>query len=282
MKAAVFPNFQKENALDCARSVCDILHDCGIEVWIDSNYKFDFNDKEYVHFDLFDEFVKDSDFAVAIGGDGTILKCASHIVKSDTKLLGINTGRLGFMSAFESDNLEYLSRLKTGNYTVTERMMLECQIMGDDKVYTALNDITASGMYTRICDFSIFDERGRIGSYRADGAVFSTPTGSTAYSLSAGGPIIDPCMECIEMTLICPHSLFARPMIFPAWKKIRFLVNDKNRQKLYLSIDGNEPIEVLDTDVVEIRRSQHTIKLIGMNENTFYNSLNKKMMHPIK
>ncbi|MBQ7046530.1 MAG: NAD(+)/NADH kinase [Oscillospiraceae bacterium] len=282
MKAAVFPNFQKENALECARAVCDILHKCDIEVWIDSSFKNEFSDKPQVKFGLFDEFVRESDFAVAIGGDGTILKCASHIINCDTKLLGINTGRLGFMSALESDSLEHLSRLKTGDYTVTERMMLECEILGKEHVYTALNDVTASGMYTRICDFSLFDERGRIGSYRADGAVFSTPTGSTAYSLSAGGPIIDPCMECIEMTLICPHSLFARPMIFPAWKKIRFLANEKNRQKLYLSVDGNESIEVGDNDVVEIRRSPHTIKLINMNENSFYNSLNKKMMHPIK
>lgn len=282
MRAAVFPNFQKENALECARAVCDILHKCDIEVWIDSSYKSEFSDKQMIKFGLFDEFVRKSEFVVAIGGDGTILKCASHIIDCDTELLGINTGRLGFMSTLESDSLELLLRLKTGDYTVTERMMIECEILGKGHVHTALNDVTASGMYTRICDFSLFDERGRIGSYRADGAVFSTPTGSTAYSLSAGGPIIDPCMECIEMTLICPHSLFARPMIFPAWKKIRFLANENNRQKLYLSVDGNESIEVGDNDVVEIRRSPHSIKLINMNENSFYNSLNKKMMHPIK
>lgn len=282
MKAAVFPNFQKHNALKCAREVCDILHKNDIEVWVDQSYCGEFKDKSMVKFGLFDEFVKESDFAVAIGGDGTILKCASHIVKSQTKLLGINTGRLGFMSALESDQLECLKRLKTGDYNVTERMMLECEIFGKKNVYTALNDITFSGMYSGICDFTIYDEKGKIGAYRADGAVFSTPTGSTAYSLSAGGPIIDPNMECIEMTLICPHSLFARPMIFPAWKKIRFLADEKTQHNIFVSVDGNEPVGLSASDVVEIRCSEDKIKLINMNDNSFYNSLNKKMMHPIK
>ncbi len=282
MKAAVFPNFQKQNALECARAVCDILHKNNIEVWIDQSYCNEFSDKKMVKFGVFDEFVKQSDFALAIGGDGTILKCASHIVKSHTKLLGINTGRLGFMSALESDQLENLERLRTGKYIVTDRMMLECEVLGKNQVFTALNDVTISGMYTRICDFTIYDEKGKVGSYRADGAVFSTPTGSTAYSLSAGGPIIDPNLECIEMTLICPHSLFARPMIFPAWKRIRFSADGKRMPEIYMSVDGNEPIQLSAGDTVEIRCSADRIRLIGMNENSFYNSLNEKMMHPIK
>ncbi len=282
MKAAVFPNFQKQNALECARSVCDILHKNDIEVWIDSSYQKEFSDKSMVRFGLFDEFAKEADFALAIGGDGTILKCANHIFETKTKLLGINTGRLGFMSALESDQLECLKRLKTGDYNVTERMMIECEIIGSNEIYTALNDITISGMYSRICDFSIYDNSGKIGTYRADGAVFSTPTGSTAYSLSAGGPIIDPNLECIEMTLICPHSLFARPMIFPAEKKIRFLTDNKNRQNIFVSVDGNDPVALDNGKVAEIRRSDKKIHLINMNDNSFYNSLNRKMMHPIK
>lgn len=281
MKAAVFPNFQKQNALECAREVCDILHRNGIGVYVDRSYYHEFSDKPSVGFGEFDEFVRDSDFAVAIGGDGTILKCAGHIVKSHTKLLGINTGRLGFMSAIESDQLGWLKRLRTGDYSVTERMMLECET-SDGREYAALNDITISGMYSGICDFEIYDENGTIGEYRADGAVFSTPTGSTAYSLSAGGPIIDPSMECIGMTLICPHSLFARPMIFPPEKNIFLSMSDKNRQKIFVSADGNAPVELSNGDTVKIRRSADKISLINMNDNSFYNSLNRKIMRSIK
>lgn len=284
MKAAVFPNFQKNNALECARAACDILHNIDIEVWVDQSYCRDFKDKKSVKFGLFDEFVKGADFALAIGGDGTILKCASHLIECKTKLLGINTGRLGFMSALEFDQLDCLNGLKNGDYNVIERMMLECEINGNgkNKVFTALNDITMSGMYSSICDFKIFDDKGRIGAYRADGAIFSTPTGSTAYSLSAGGPIIDPGMECIEMTLICPHSLFARPMIFKADKKIKFVQDNKDNRKIYVCVDGNAPVMLEAGDIVEIRRSENKIHLINMNDNSFYNSLNKKMMHPIK
>lgn len=282
MRAAVFPNFQKDNALEYAREVCDRLHRNGIEVWIDKSYETEFQDKAAVRFGCFDEFVKDADLAVAIGGDGTILKCAGHITDCKAKLLGINTGRLGFMSAIESDELEYLDRLKTGDYNVTQRMMLECRIPCSNKVYRALNDITISGMYTGICDFNIYDEKGAIGEYRADGVIFSTPTGSTAYSLSAGGPIIDPDMDCIEMTLICPHSLYARPMVFPPEKQIRFRTSDKNRQSVFVSVDGNENMTVSNGEIVDIRRSDQKINLIHMNDNTFYNALNRKIMHSIK
>ena len=133
MKAAVFPNFQKNNALECARAVCDILHNIDIEVWVDQSYCRDFKDKKSVKFGLFDEFVKGADFALAIGGDGTILKCASHLIECKTKLLGINTGRLGFMSALEFDQLDCLNGLKNGDYNVIQRMMLECEINGNGK-----------------------------------------------------------------------------------------------------------------------------------------------------
>ena len=114
------------------------------------------------------------------------------------------------------------------------------------------------------------------------GVVFSTPTGSTAYSLSAGGPIIEPEMECIEMTLICPHSLFTRPMIFSPDKKIKFQNTLESNPDIFVSVDGGEPIKLSVNSCVEISCSKHKIKIIDMKENTFYNSLNKKLMYPIK
>lgn len=282
MKAAIFPNFQKKNALDCARSICDILHRNDIEVWVDHSYRNEFADKKMVEFGSFDSFVKESDFAIAIGGDGTILKCAGHIIGSSTKLLGVNTGRLGFISSIEYVELDYLEKLKTGEYSINERILLECRISGDQKVYTALNDIAVTGMYSGICDFEIHDEKGMIGEYRADGVVFSTPTGSTAYSLSAGGPIIDPDLKCIEMTLICPHSLSARPIIFPPHKKICFKSSDKNRQSVFVNVDGKLSASLSNGETVEISCSPDRISLVNMNDFSFYKSLNDKIMHPIK
>lgn len=284
MKAAIFPNFQKKNALECARKLCDILNENDIEVYVDNNFKNEFTDKQYVRYGLFDEFVRMSDFAIAIGGDGTILKCAKHIISTDTRLLGINTGRLGFMSALEYSQLDQISYLKSGKYNISERMMINARIDSSGSIYEleALNDVSVSAAYSNICDFDIYSDDQIIGSYRADGVVFSTPTGSTAYSLSAGGPIIEPEMECIEMTLICPHSLFTRPMIFSPNKKITFRNSFDSNPDIFVSVDGGEPIKLSVNSCVEITCSSHKIKIIDMAGNTFYNSLNKKLMHPIK
>lgn len=285
MNTAVFPNFQKKNALKCARKVCDILNNSGINVFIDEKYKNEFADKAFVKFGKFSEFVVSAEIIIAIGGDGTILKCAKQIVESGSNscLMGINTGRLGFMAALEYGQLNLLENLISKNYSVVERMMIEAEIFdGSGRIITALNDVTISGMYSKICDFEVYSNNSRIGKYRADGVVFGTPTGSTAYSLSAGGPIIDPEMECIEMALICPHSLFARPMVISAEKKIIFIPSDDMNTDIFVCVDGNDPVKLKKGVKVEIRRSEHKVKLIDMTGDLFYNALNSKLMQPIK
>lgn len=284
MKAVIFPNFQKNNALECARNLCDELFENEIEVYVDNSFKGEFSDKSFVKYGHFDELAKEADFAIAIGGDGTILKCAKHIIETDTKLLGINTGRLGFMSALEQSEISIIYALKTDNYKISERMMITANIDSDGTIYRleALNDVSVTSAYSNICDFNIYADNNPIGTYRADGVVFSTPTGSTAYSLSAGGPIIEPEMNCIEMNLICPHSLFTRPMIFSPERKLKFENAYKTNPELYVSVDGGEPIKLSFDSTVEICCSKHKIKLIDIKGNLFYNSLSKKLMYPIK
>lgn len=285
MNTAVFPNFQKKNALECARAVCDILYKCGVNVFIDEMYRKEFSDKAFVKFGPFSELMLNAEVVIAIGGDGTILKCAKQIVENGSKssILGINTGHLGFMAALEYGQLDLLENLSSGNYNIVERMMLEAGIPGGNgRVVTALNDITVSGMYAKICDFEVYANESRIGKYRADGVVFSTPTGSTAYALSAGGPIIDPEMECIEMALICPHSLFARPTVISADKTVVFSRTGNMNPEIYVSADGNEPALLGENTRVVIRRSDNKVRLIDMTGDLFYNALNNKLMQPIK
>ncbi|MGN0620703.1 MAG: NAD(+)/NADH kinase [Porcipelethomonas sp.] len=285
MNTAVFPNFQKKNALRCAREVCDILHEIGVNVFVDEKYYKEFSDKNFVKFGKFSEFIMSSEVIIAIGGDGTILRCAKQIVESGSsgRLLGINTGHLGFMAALEYGHLDLLKNLSKEDYSVVDRMMLEAEICdGSGRKFTALNDITISGMYSRICEFKVYSNESCIGKYRADGVIFGTPTGSTAYSLSAGGPIIDPEMECIEMALICPHSLFARPMVISAEKKITFVQTVKTDSDVYVCVDGDEPIKLKKDVKVTIRRSEHKVRLIDMTGDLFYNALNNKLMQPIK
>jgi len=279
MTVAIYPNFQKTNALECTRAVCDILHGDGFEVRADEKHREQLHDKEYVQFGSFAEFVGSADFAVAVGGDGTILKCAGHL-GSNTKLLGINAGRLGFMSSLEYSELKELSRLAKGDYKVSRRMTLDAVLHKENGTVkgNALNDVIMSSAYLKICDFSVYIDGEFFSSYRADGIAFSTPTGSTAYSLSAGGPIIEPELDAIEMTLLCPHSLYARPMLFSPHRTLCVKLGRKKDAAVYMSIDGGEPLQVNCGDSVEIKRAEKIINLIDLKKNMFYEAVSSKLI----
>ena len=187
MKAVLYPNFQKKNALSCARETCDVLDRAGIEVCVSGKFRDDFKDKR-VTFEDIGTSAHTADIVIAIGGDGTILRCAKHLMGTDTKMLGINTGTLGFMAGLEADQLDKLALLTTGEYTVSERMTIDVVTHGEDgdHTYTALNEVSARSAGFRISDFDVCSDGYLIGRYRADGVLFSTPSGSTAYALSAG------------------------------------------------------------------------------------------------
>ncbi len=286
MKAVIFPNLQKINALSCARNVCDTLNNNDFEVIADPQLRALFYDKSFVQYAPFDESVQNADFAVAIGGDGTILRCAKALMGSDAMLLGINTGRLGFMASIEPSQLHELSRLKTGDYRVSKRMML-CGDLTDEKGYTfqhftALNDIVLERQFARVIDFSVYRNEVLLGQYRADGAIFSTPTGSTAYALSAGGSVIEPEFSCIGFTLVCPHSLASRPILFSPESRLCVRLSVRDGGDIYISSDGETPVPFDSCSHLTIYRSEHTIQLVDLSGNTFFDSLNRKITHSLK
>lgn len=285
MKAALYPNFQKKNALYCAREACDVLSSAGIEVCVCERFRSEFADKPAVKYEDISESAKDADAVIAIGGDGTILRCAKHLMGTETKLLGINTGTLGFMAGLEADQLEKLKLLKTGEYEVSDRMTLDVyiDIGGEEKVFTAMNEVCIKSVTSRICDFSVYSDDYLIGNYRADGVLFSTPTGSTAYALSAGGPVIEPDLECIEMTQLCPHSLFSRATLFSACRRLKFVNTSSDRERIMsVSIDGEQCMELMCGQSLCIVRGRNKIKFIDLIGNSFHESLCRKMMKPIK
>lgn len=284
MKAALYPNFQKKNALPCAREACDILHDAGIEVCVSEDFRSDFADKPFVIFEDICESARNADVVLAIGGDGTILRCAKMLMGTDTKLLGINTGTLGFMAGLEADQLDKLALLKTGEYEVSERMTLDVVFheKDGDVVHTALNEVSARSGSFRISDFEVYSEGYLIGRYRADGVLFSTPSGSTAYALSAGGPVIEPDLECIEMTLICPHSLFSRATLFASNRKLRLTGKTTGSEYMVINVDGEQHFKLLENESIEISRGKHNIKFIDLIGNSFHESLCRKLCRPIK
>ncbi|HBB71503.1 MAG TPA: NAD(+) kinase [Ruminococcus sp.] len=283
MKAALYPNFQKKNALPCARETCDVLDKAGIEVAVSGEFRNEFADKGFVKFEDISESAKDSDFVIAIGGDGTILRCAKYLIGTDTKLLGINTGTLGFLAGLEADQLSNLYRLKTGDYSVSERMTLDVTFHTEDgdTSFTALNEIAARSGSFRICDFDVCADGYLTGRYRADGVLFSTPSGSTAYALSAGGPVIEPDLECIEMTLICPHSLFSRATLFSPGRKL-CITDRTSGGGMVVTVDGDLERKLGEGESVDICRGRHNVKFIDLIGNSFHESLCRKLCRPIK
>ena len=284
MIAALYPNFQKKNALKCARETCDVLNRYGIEVYVSEKFKEDFSDKSFVKFEDIKKSVRNADFVIAIGGDGTILRCSQLLMGTDTKLLGINTGTLGFMAGLEADQLDKLELLKIGEYEISERMTLDvtCIENGKKVTYTALNEVSARSGSFRICDFEVYSDSYLVGRYRADGVLFSTPSGSTAYALSAGGPVIEPDLECIEMTQICPHSLFSRTTLFSSCRKLGLTSRTRDGEYMVISVDGELHIQLEKDQSIEISRGKNNIRFINLVGNSFHESLCRKLCKPIK
>jgi len=228
--------------------------------------------------------VKRADLLIAFGGDGTILRCAKFLMGTDTKLLGINTGTLGFMAGLEADQLDKLKLLAEEKYEISERMTLDIAYHGEgcDIVRSALNEVSARSSSFSICDFEVHSYDYLVGKYRADGVLFSTPSGSTAYALSAGGPIIEPDLECIEMTLLCPHSLFSRATMFSAGKRLRLINNTSREEYMTVHVDGEHFVDLGRGSSIEIYRGEHNVKFVNLIGNSFHESLCRKLCRPIK
>ncbi len=275
MKLLLMPNLEKAGVFSCVESICELMSGEATLLMADAK-------KEYfkgldITFGDFESLLSECDFCVAIGGDGTIIHVAKHAMPLNKPVIGINLGRLGFLSAIEPKELSFLKKLKTGEYITEERMMLS--VIHNNKSYFALNDVVLSkGALSKMIDLDVSCNGVSVGSYRADGIVFSTPTGSTAYNLSAGGPVIDATVECIAMTPVAPHSAFSRSIIFNADSEITVTPASEERE-VYLTVDGEEGIPVNLGDKVNIYKSEKNVKLINFSGKGFYQVLCDKFLN---
>lgn len=281
MRAVLFPNIRDERALECTINTCTTLIKLGFEVGADDKFSSMLGKIEGITLKSFEVLAEKADVIIAIGGDGTILHCSKTASRFDVPLLGINTGRLGFMASLEPHELEKLSLLKSGEYTCIRRMMLDITVQGN--TFTALNDavITKQPM-AKLPDFTVCSNGTAVSSLRADGLIFSTPTGSTAYSLSAGGPIIEPELECIEFSQICAHTLFARTMLFSTSKLLSVTFKSDPKQSVSVSIDGEPPIAFHEHEELLVQKSNRYVDIIDISGNSFYSAVNNKLMQPMK
>jgi len=240
--------------------------------------------KEFCEFDFVDEqkFVEDTQLAIVIGGDGTFLRTARLFIGRDTPIFGINRGTLGFLTEFNPD--EYLPHLKNvlnGNFVTDERSTLDAILIRNDKKvreFSFLNDaVISKGAISRAIRLELFVDSTYLNSFSGDGLIVATATGSTAYSLSAGGPIIMPAMtNLILLNPVCPHSLAMRPITIPgdSQLKIGILSEDRN---LLLTIDGQEVIQIELNDEIVIKNINKKVKLVRHPDKNFYEILREKL-----
>lgn len=231
-----------------------------------------------------DALFSDTDVIFVLGGDGSMIDAARRVVGRDIPIAGINFGRLGFLAEIEIGELVLVEQILRGEGTVEERMMLDVSIIRGDSVVNvqtpALNEVALSnGPIPRLLSFELHCDGELVENCYADGMLLSTPTGSTAYSLSAGGPVLDPCMDCICSTPICPQTMNNHPVIFRGdsvleWRNIYTRCREN---KIYLSIDGRESFSLERDDVVRIRRSRSRTHLIRVKKGGFLSALRRKL-----
>ena len=285
LKIYISPNLEKKTCLEYMHKACDILLSQGCQLYADESIKNELCLKSATYGDP-DEMVSMCDYILVVGGDGTILRHAKRFAKHNKAILGLNSGRLGFMATLEHDEIEQLKDFCEGRFTVSKRMMLKAVAQlenGQTKEFTALNDVVFSkATGCKIADFVVEKNESVITALRADGLIFSTPTGATAYSLSAGGPLIEPQLDCIEFTQICPHSLFARSMIFSPDSEISVCYNAATNPHVTVEVDGVAELKLTPGDKVRIMRSENEVKLIDITGSSFYDLVNMKLIKPLK
>ena len=280
MKISIFPNFNNDGVLQTCEEICKELDKLGVEYSVAKCNESDETGTLPLFFDT-DELIENCDIVIVVGGDGTTLNVAKAASLHNKLTLGINAGRLGFMSGLERDELSLLNRLVSGEYEVEERMMINARLLSENGIqnFICLNDaVITRGDLARLIDVTVKSDGRVITKNRADGMIIATPTGSTAYSMAAGGPVVSPDNSCFVVTPICPHSLVNRSIVFSSDKELEITVeNDKNNTS-YLSIDGEKSVTVTKYSKIIISKSEYVAKLIKIKPDSFYEILNKKLL----
>lgn len=271
MKIGIIVNYEKTSALSIAKKTAKVLKDAGATVYTVKTNSNPLGVEEFTENKLFET----SDLFVVIGGDGTIIHSAKKAAMLSKAVLGINAGRVGYLAGLEADQIEKVTALLTGNFITEKRMLLKVTL-GENE-YFSLNDaVVSKGNISRMIDISAKID-GESISYRADGLIAATPTGSTAYSLSAGGPVVDFRLESIMLTPICPQSLYSRPILVSADKDVSVKAVAPKGTQTYLTIDGENSYLIGESDEVTITKSEDIfVRLIKLNDGSFLTALSEK------
>jgi NAD+ kinase len=225
---------------------------------------------------------QDCDMLVALGGDGTMLATARLVAGRGTPVLGVNLGTLGYLTEFAiEDAIPALELIVRGEYEIDRRMMLDWQIVRDSDVVghgSALNDVVVNkSALARIIDIDCSVGQHYVTTYRADGLIVATPTGSTAYNLAAGGPIVQPNVDAVVLTPIAPHTLTNRPIVIPGSSAVRVTPVMEERSEVFVTFDGQEGFELQAGDEIRVQRSDTPLRLIKPSTRSYFEVLRTKL-----
>jgi NAD+ kinase len=278
MRFGIFANFGRPDAVEAVNYIIDWCQKNNHEAF----YCRQIADKvpEEARPLAADDLPDKADVVVSLGGDGTILATARTLKDTGLPILGINLGSLGFLTQLTPEQLECaLARLVKNDYQIEERMVLRTEVMVGEKLGLpfALNDVVIDkGNISRVINLSLYADGEYISSYTADGMIVSTPTGSTAYSLAVGGPILAPCMNALIVTPISPFSLTSRPLVFPKETVLEIRVRSPHGNAL-LTIDGQVATSFSPKGTIQVSRADHTIKFVNFPETSFFEILRNKL-----
>jgi len=277
-RVGLFINRGKPKALIVARELIPQLENKGFKVYVEPRVANHIGREELSL--EYEEFPHHIDILFAFGGDGTILGIARDFAKYQTPILGINLGTLGFLSEAEPDDLpQLIEAIAEERYKTEERMMLEAELVRDGESiekWIALNDIgIAKGSYSRMITCHVYLHNKLLNTFFGDGIIISSPTGSTAYSMSAGGPLVAPNMSALLLTPVCSHSLTARPIILSAEEEITIEVN-ATHQEIGLSIDGQIGYQLEILDQIKIRKAPYLTQLVKWKDRSFFDVIKNK------
>lgn len=275
-KIVLCPNPYRDIGLELTRRTMDMLREDGREVVVSPVFADDCGDVETVQLE---KSAAEAAMIISFGGDGTFLHVARAVHGLDIPLVGVNMGSMGFMASLEPENIALIRRVAAGEFRRSRRMMLDVTLFRNGAAVLkdcALNDAVIKSDISCI-GLSVASDGVAISDFSGDGVIIATPTGSTAYSLSAGGPIVEPEAENIIVTPICAHGMGARPFILAPGRRVTVTPNKLWGRRAMLSVDGSEPVELQKGDVVSLERSENTVVIAEIGLKNFYDTAREKL-----
>ncbi|ABC77186.1 ATP-NAD kinase [Syntrophus aciditrophicus SB] len=277
-KIGIIANIRKEKALGCAAELKAWLLDQGMEVFLDEEIAGVLGEPGGMNRR---SLAAQADLLIVLGGDGTMLRAARSVREFDIPIVGINLGAFGYLTDINLNEMyPSLERILCGNYATEKRMMLDMEVMRGGRIlceHTVLNDVVINrGNLSRIIDMETAVDDHYLTTFRADGLIISTPTGSTAYSLSAGGPIVFPSQDAIIINPICPHTLTNRPVILPCTMTVSVKIWSED-EGVNVDLDGQESVALKSGDILIIRRSRYMTTLVSSQNRDYLEILRSKL-----